>query len=161
MENEKKKGVNKYVWVLIILLILWGAIELFGKDEVVPNNIENNTNSTTTSEVINIDAGGNEPGWHLLMKGDPNAADTFLTVDYGESTFTGTLGRTWQENYDTEFQFRGSLLSSATSTINGQKDFIIYFKKEVCIDDIGFPHEYTAEVNIHSERQYKGCAILK
>ncbi len=158
MENQKKGGINKYIWILIILLILWGAIELFGKNKPVENIINDNNMSNIVA--VNIVARGNEPGWYLSISGNSDSANTLLNVDYGESTFTGTLGRTWQENYDTETQFRGILSPTATSTITEQKDFIIYFKKESCMDDAGNNHEYSAEINMHSEKDYKGCADL-
>ena len=160
MENKKSSGMGKYIWVLIILLILWGAIELFGKDKSTSDNLVENNNASTTSELVNVVARGNEPGWYISIQGDSQSANTLLTVDYGESSFTGTLGRSFQESYEDEFQFRGFLNPSPTSTITEQKDFIVYFKKEVCTDDAGNSHEYSADINMHSEKDYKGCADL-
>jgi len=161
MENQKRKGISGYIWILIILLVIWGGIELFGKDKVSQNNVPDNTTVNTTiatNTVVNITGSGNEPGWYISISGNADSANTSLIVDYADSTFTGTLGRTWQENYDSEFQFRGSLSPSATSTINSDKDFIVYFKKENCIDPAGRTHEYSVDVNMHSEKEYKGCA---
>lgn len=158
MENQKNKGIKKYFWILLILLILWGIVELFGKDKVFQNKTLNNANDVISGDFVNITAIGNEPGWYLNIKGNTSSAETILVLDYGETTFTGVLGRTWQENYDTETQYRGSLTPTATSTIKDNKDFIIYFKKEICTDDADKAHTYKVEINMHSEKEYKGCA---
>lgn len=159
MENEKKSSINKYLWIVIILIILWGIIEIFNLNKKEEKSIINtNNNTASTSELINISASGNEPGWYLKINGDTSSANTLLVVDYGEATFTGILGRTWQENYESETQYRGFLTPSATSTIKEEKDFIIYFKKEICTDDADKAHTYKVEINMHSEKEYKGCA---
>lgn len=96
----------------------------------------------------------------MSINGDTASATALFIADYGDSTFTGLLGRTWQENYDNEFQFRGKLTPSATSTIVGEKDFIFYFKKDSCFDDAGNIHKYKVEINMNAEKEYKGCGDL-
>lgn len=130
-------------------------------------------NHLKTSEVdsanILISGGGNEPGWNFKIRGSelnngPKGFD--LIADYGESEWSGLIGRTWQESYDQNFQFRGDLkqvvkdsTSAETSTIT--KSIIIYFESKECFDDAGNKHGFSAELNFNSEKEYKGCADIR
>lgn len=172
MQEEKNIKKHKYIWIFIAFVLVWIIIKIFNnkietekknnftKENIITGTIATSIISTNTIFRVDIKANGNEPGWFLSINGDTASATALFIADYGDSTFSGSLVRTWQENYDNEFQFRGILSPTATSTIAEQKDFIIYFKKEICTDDAGNTHQYSVEINMHSEKYYKGCADL-
>jgi uncharacterized membrane protein len=125
--------------------------------------------SEVDSKNILMSGGGNEPGWNFQIRGNQlnNSPKGFdLIADYGESEWSGVVALVSQEDYSQDFQFRGDLdqidkNSSSTETSARTKSIIIYFESKECFDDAGNKHNFSAELNFNSEKEYKGCADIK
>lgn len=140
------------IYVLITIVVLGGI--------VLAINIHFNRVDEINNNVI-ISGNGNEPGWSIQIKGrDINEKNVFvnLNLDYGEKTYIGSFSKTWQENYDKEFQYRGDV---ATLDNSVTKNVIVYFEKKTCTDDADITHGLTVNLNLNSEKEYKGCADIK
>lgn len=140
------------IYILIVIIVLGGI--------VLAINIHFNRVDEINNNII-ISGNGNEPGWSIQLKGrDINAKNVFadINLDYGEKTYIGSLGKTWQENYDKEFQYRGDVTTPDNSVT---KNIIVYFEKKTCTDDAGTVRGLTVSLNLNSEKEYKGCADIK
>ncbi|MEA4910715.1 hypothetical protein SDC9_07792 [bioreactor metagenome] len=166
MENKKIKW---YWWVVIVLVVLFIIYKagVFNKYLSSPNT--DNKNASQLEEVkadnLIVSGTGNEPGWSFQIKGDNADAPLAminLSLDYGSTTWYGLVGKTWQEDYSNEFQYRGdvSLLNADGSISSTTKNIIIFFEKKECMDDAGRANNLAVSLDFHSEKEYKGCANL-
>ncbi len=148
---------NKYILAFIailIILVIWLGLNKHSKDM--------DTNINTTK--ILVIGGGNEPGWNVKVYGvnlNQKSFNTDFILDYGDSMYSGVLGQTEGGNIDTNFQFRGDvnlIMDGKISTTT--KNVILYFEKADCMDDSGATRDYKVDLNLNSEKEYKGCANL-
>jgi uncharacterized protein YxeA len=162
------------VSLLIICFIIWYKLSGSSKlDNFLPFLLTsdgwNQTERKINSENILVSGGGNEPGWNFQIRGSElnNSPKWFdLIADYGESEWSGVVARTSQKDYSQNFQFRGDLSqiiknSTSTETSTITKSIIIYFESKECFDDAGNKHNFSAELNFNSEKEYTGCADIK
>ncbi|MDQ5957631.1 MAG: hypothetical protein QG614_606 [Patescibacteria group bacterium] len=156
----------------IIILVLILAALLVGAYFINKSSSNKTDNTLNESFKLLIKGLGNEPGWNVSVYGKNLTEESFnvdMVLDYGDTKWSGNLGKTWQENYDNEIQFRGDMLrtfdanqnatSPATSTAS-TKNVIVYFGKKTCMDDAGKTHDWSVSVNLNSEKEYKGCADM-
>jgi len=140
------------IYVLVIIAVLGGIILAIN---IHFNNVDEANNN------ILISGNDNKPGWAFKINGPSLYRQNLfidLNLDYGEKTYIGTISKTWQENYDKEFQYRGDVTSPDGSL---KKNIIIYFEKKICHDDADVSHGLTVSLNLNSEKEYKGCADIK
>jgi uncharacterized membrane protein len=161
-EAKEKKNChcNKYIVAIIailIILIMWLGFNKQAKDkDIAPT--ENNTTK------LLVTGSGNEPGWNVKVYGVDLNGKSFKTdfiLDYGDAKYSGILGRSADDNIGTNFQFRGDVNLVVDDKISSStKNVILYFEKASCVDDSGATKNYKVDLNLNSEKQYKGCADL-
>ena len=151
---------NKYILALVailIILVIWLGFNKQSKDKDIVV-IENGT-----AKLLVIGS-GNEPGWNVKVYGADFTQSTFKTdfiLDYGDAVYSGVLGQTDGGNVDTNFQFRGDVNLITDGNISTTtKNVILYFEKANCVDDSGATRNYKVNLNLNSEKEYKGCASL-
>jgi len=159
-KGKKSCHCNKYILGLVAILIIlsiWFGFNKQSKDKDIVA-IENNTTK------LLVTGSGNEPGWNVKVYGVDLKQTIFKTdfiLDYGDSIYSGILAQTDGGNIDTNFQFRGDvnlIIDGNISTTT--ENVILYFEKVACIDDSGATRNYKVELNLNSEKEYKGCANL-
>lgn len=165
MENKKIKW---YWWVIIIFIALFAIYKTGVFDKYSSSNADNKNMEQlegVRADNLIVSGGGNEPGWSFNIKGeskDSPLATIDLSLDYGSTTWSGLVGKTWQEDYSQEFQYRGDVnLSNLEGSISSTtKNIIIFFQKEECVDAAGTAYNWSVYLSFHSEKEYKGCANL-
>lgn len=156
-KGKKNCHCNKYITTIIIILIL--VVAWFG----INKSYKDADNKINTDKIL-VSGSGNEPGWNVKVYGADLNQKSFKTdfvLDYGDAKYSGVLGQTVGGSLDTNFQFRGDvnlMIDDKVSTTT--KNVILYFEKAACIDDSGATKNYKVDLNLNSEKEYKGCADL-
>ncbi len=155
-KGKKNCYCNRYILLAFIVIILgvWLGV----------NKHFNNVDDKINTNKILVVGSGNEPGWNVKVYGLDIKQTNFRTdfiLDYGDAKYSGILGRSAEGSIDTNFQFRGDvnlIVDDKMSSLT--KNVILYFEKATCVDDSGATKNYIVELNLNSEKQYKGCGDL-
>ncbi len=161
MKNKKR------LIILVVLLIILIGLFLIGKNKNKSNNINSPSQNTSNTQVDNFDKElvtgmGNEPGWLIKINGHiPYQEEVIsnMTLDYGDSLWSGALSLVKQDSYKSGFQYKGSVHEIVESKVSSTtKNIIVSLKKETCHDDADKVHNYKIELNFNGVKTYKGCA---
>lgn len=158
MKNKKR------LIVLIVLLIIIIGFYFFTKGK---KSVNSNQNIEQQAEVLQFDkvmveGKGNEPGWIVKLNGNKLYQTTVLAsmlLDYGDSTWAGTLDIVEQANYQDGFEYTGKvnqLIDNKVSQV--VKNASVKVSKGECLDPKGDKHDYKVELNLNNEKTYQGCA---
>lgn len=156
-KGKKHCHCNKYITAIIVILIMvvaWFSISKHFKDS---------DNKINTDKIL-VTGAGNEPGWNVKVYGADLNQKSFKTdfvLDYGDAKYSGILAETDGGNINTNFQFRGDVNLIVDDQVSSTtKNVILYFEKAACVDDSGATKNYKVDLNLNSEKEYKGCADL-
>lgn len=163
MEDKNKKQKSKFWRIVLLLIILVLLVWYFNskKNNQVKAPI---VNEPVKQEKLIVEGKGNEPGWYIKLYGTEAYAKEVkaeIVLDYGDTSWAGQLGLTYQASYVDNFQYRGDILQIVNNQISStSKNIIVYFEKGECYDPAGNIHNYKVNLNFNAEKSYDGCADL-
>lgn len=164
MENKKSNRLWRIILLLIILVLAILVYYFNFKDSQLRVINPPVVNQVVKQERLVVSGSGNEPGWYIKLYGREvyeKTAKTDLVLDYGDTSWAGSLALTYQASYVDNFQYLGNLQQIINNELSSStKKVTVSFKKEVCLDPAGKEHSYKVILNFNAEKFYDGCADL-